>query len=140
MAGRLAPLAQQSLRERVMLAVRDAVVRGEFRPGERVPEAELAEQLGVSRTPVREALRVLEYQGLVVTRPKNGTFIADPDEAALRHGLSVRACLEQLALREVMINDGPEGWAAMCDQLSGLLDRMADAVRRQDAPGATEAD
>ena len=140
MAGRLTPLTQVSLRDRVMAAVRDAVVRGEFRPGEKVPESELAVQLGVSRTPVREALRVLEYQGLVVTRPKNGTFIADPDEAALRNGLSVRACLEQLALREVMTNDEPEGWATMCDELGEQLDRMDEATKKRDPAGATEAD
>jgi DNA-binding GntR family transcriptional regulator len=80
---RLESLAQPSLRERVVTAVRDAVARGEFRPGQKVPEGELAEQLGVSRTPIARR-RVLEYEGLLVTRPKNGTYIAQPDAAALR--------------------------------------------------------
>jgi len=138
--ARLAPLAQESLRDRVLSAVRNAVVRGEFRPGEKVSEAELAEQLGVSRTPVREALRVLEYQGLVVTRPKAGTYIAAPDASVLRNGLIVRATLEQLALREVMLRGGDEGWHALCDQLDELLQRMDAAVRGDDDIGGTEAD
>jgi DNA-binding GntR family transcriptional regulator len=135
----LQPLEQLSLRERVVFAIRSAVVRGEFRPGEKIPEGELAEQLGVSRTPVREALRVLEYQGLVVSRPKNGTFIAVPDEGSLRDGLTVRAVLERLALSETM-SAGAQSWAGMCDDLQMLLGEMEAAVRSGDDVTATEVD
>ena len=58
------------LREVVFRALRDAIVHGEFEPGERLLEVTLANKLGVSRTPVREAIRMLELEGLVVVVPR----------------------------------------------------------------------
>ena len=73
------PLNQEALRERVVTAIRDAVIQGKLRPGEKVPEDELALRFGVSRTPVREAIRILEQQGMVRVLPKKGTYIATVD-------------------------------------------------------------
>lgn len=139
MAGRLRRIPQRALRDRVVDAIRDAVIRGEFRPGEKVPEHELAEQLGVSRTPVREALRILEFQGLLVTRPKNGTYIAkiEPEEA--RDGLLVRSALEELAVRQAIERLGV-GWDKVCDGLQELLEGMREAIAGGDQVAATEFD
>jgi DNA-binding GntR family transcriptional regulator len=139
MARRLSRIPAQSLRDRVLEAIRDALIRGEFKPGEKVPEQELAEQLGVSRTPVREALQVLEYQGLVQTRPKNGTYIADVRPEDVRDALIVRSTLEELAVR--LLSERPTvDRARVCDGLQDLLDGMQQAVDRGDQVGATEFD
>lgn len=76
MTQRLIKIPQTLLRDQIVNAIRDAIIQGKFKPGEKIPEQELAEQLGVSRTPIREAIRILEQQGLVQPRPKNGTYIA----------------------------------------------------------------
>jgi DNA-binding GntR family transcriptional regulator len=139
-AGRLRPLAQESLRTRVVNAVRDAIVRGEFKPGEKVPEHELAQELGVSRTPIREALRVLEYQGLVETRPKRGTFIAGLRHEDAHDGLAVRTTLEEMAIRQAIERHDETTWEGVCGELQGVLDAMRDAVSRMDPVAMTELD
>lgn len=137
---RLARIPQASLRDQVVQAIRDAIIQGNFSPGQKIPEHDLAEQLGVSRTPIREAIRILEQQGLVETRPKNGTYIAGLDREQVKHGLLVRAALEELAVREALERLGPEGWDRLCDELAGLLRGMREAGKRGDAIEATELD
>lgn len=131
---------RKPLRIEVANAIRDAIIEGGLRPGSKVPEAELARELGVSRTPVREAIRILEQQGLVESRPTDGTYIAALDREEAHDSLSVRAALEQLALQQAMERLGPGGWSELCSRFQGLLDRMSDAVRREDAVGLNELD
>jgi DNA-binding GntR family transcriptional regulator len=138
--GRLRPLAQESLRTRIVNAVRDAIVRGEFKPGQKVPEHELAQQLEVSRTPIREALRILEYQGLVETRPKRGTFIAGTRHEDAHDGLAVRTTLEEMAIRQGIERHTEAAWEGLCDELDGVLDAMRDAVSRMDPVAMTQLD
>ena len=64
------------LREVVFRAIRENILKGELKPGERLMEIQLAEKLGVSRTPIREALRKLELEGLVVSIPRKGALVA----------------------------------------------------------------
>jgi DNA-binding GntR family transcriptional regulator len=137
---RLEKLTQRSLRDRSVRAIRDAIVQGKFRPGEKIPEQDLAEQLGVSRTPIREAIRILEEQGLVETKPKNGTFIARVDRRAARDGLAVRTALEELAIRQAIDRLDPAGWHELCGKLEAVLVEMAAAVGRGDPAAATECD
>lgn len=139
-AHRLARIEQRSLRDVVVGAIRDAIIQGEFKPGEKVPETELAEQLGVSRTPIREAIRILEQQGLVETRPKNGTYIAAPDWQNARDGLLLRMALEELAVRQALERLSETEWDALCDTLGELLEGMRRAVGSSDVATATELD
>ncbi len=136
----LAKIPQTSLRDQVVAAIRDAMIQGKLKPGEKIAEHGLAAQLGVSRTPIREAIRILEQQGLVETRPKNGTYVAGLDREAVRDGLLVRAALEELAVREALERLAPEEWDELCDQLDGLLRAMRAAGERGDAVGATAFD
>lgn len=136
----LARIPQTSLRDQVVEAIRNAIIQGKFKPGEKIPEHDLAKQLGVSRTPIREAIRILEQQGLVETRPKNGTYIAGLDREQVKHGLLVRAALEELAVREALERLEPEEWNRLCDELDELLRGMRAAGKRGDAIGATELD
>ena len=92
-------LERTSLRERVYSALRDAVVSGALAPGERLRDQELATRLGVSRTPVREALQRLEDEGLVVTSPRASTSVTPLDARAAREAFPVVAALHALATR-----------------------------------------
>ena len=78
------------LRDVVFNTLRQAILRGEFKPGERLMEIQLANKLGVSRTPIREAIRKLELEGLVIMIPRKGAEVADITEKSLRDVLEVR--------------------------------------------------
>ena len=85
------------LREVVFRQLRKEILEGELRPGERLMELHLADRLGVSRTPIREAIRMLELEGLVVMVPRRGAFVAEIREKGLIEVLEVRRALEELA-------------------------------------------
>lgn len=87
------------LRERARAAIRNAIAAGTLRPGEQIVEADMAAAIGVSRSPVREALRHLEQQGLVVSIPHRGTFVAELTGEDLEEIVLLRAALEGLAAR-----------------------------------------
>jgi DNA-binding GntR family transcriptional regulator len=87
----------RTLREAVAEEIRAMITRGELRPGERLIEDHLAEQLGVSRNPVREAIRALEGTGLVEVRPRRGAYVSSFDVDDVRKLLEIRALLEAYA-------------------------------------------
>lgn len=86
------------LRDVVFNTLRQAILKGELEPGERLMEIQLAERLGVSRTPIREAIRKLELEGLVLMIPRKGAEVARISEKSLRDVLEVRRSLEELAI------------------------------------------
>lgn len=107
------------LRDDVYRRLRDAIVAGVFEPGEQLKDGELADWLGVSRTPVREALLRLGSSGLVVALPGRSTTVSAIDAAAVRDARDVIAAMHALAVRE------------MAGRLSGAqLDAMREANRR----------
>lgn len=87
------------LRDVVFITLRQAILRGELKPGERLMEIQLANKLGVSRTPIREAIRKLELEGLVLMIPRKGAEVAEITEKNLRDVLEVRESLEILAVQ-----------------------------------------
>ena len=86
------------LRDVVFNTLRQAILKGELEPGERLMEIQLAERLGVSRTPIREAIRKLELEGLVLMIPRKGAEVAKISEKSLRDVLELRRSLEELAI------------------------------------------
>lgn len=86
-----------SLAERAYRAIRDRLVMLEIRPGAPINEDQLAQSLGVGRTPVREALKRLQYERLITTYPRRGTFATDVNITDLAHISEVRQELEPLA-------------------------------------------
>ncbi|MCD7739478.1 MAG: GntR family transcriptional regulator [Lachnospiraceae bacterium] len=84
------------LRDEVFNTLRQAILTGELKPGERLMEIHLANRLGVSRTPVREAIRKLELEGLVTMIPRRGAEVAQITEQSLKDVLEVRRCLDAL--------------------------------------------
>lgn len=87
------------LRDQVLAALRKGIISGDYPPGERLTEDRLAEDFGVSRNPVREALRVAEAEGIVVILPRRGAVVASPSSATIDDIFAVRERLEPLAAR-----------------------------------------
>lgn len=85
------------LREMVFESLREAIILGRLGPGERLMEIQLAEEMGVSRTPVREAIRKLELEGFVVMVPRKGAYVAGVSIKDIADVFEVRAALEGLA-------------------------------------------
>ena len=92
------------LRDVVFNTLRQAILKGELEPGERLMEIQLADRLGVSRTPVREAIRMLELEGLVVMIPRRGAQVANITEKDLNDVLEVRITLENMAIEKACAN------------------------------------
>ena len=86
------------LRDVVFKTLRQAILTGELKPGERLMEIHLANRLGVSRTPIREAIRKLELEGLVTMIPRKGAEVAQITEKSLKDVLEVRRALDVLAV------------------------------------------
>jgi DNA-binding GntR family transcriptional regulator len=86
------------LRDVVFQTLRAAILKGELKPGERLMELQLAAKLGVSRTPIREAIRMLEQEGLAVTIPRKGAEVAKMTEKDMEDVLVIRNSLENLAI------------------------------------------
>ncbi len=100
MERRLEPINLESflpLRETICESLRDAIRRGILRPGERLMEITLAEELGVSRTPVREAIRKLDQEGYVVMMPRRGTYVANMSIRDVNEIFEIRTALESLS-------------------------------------------
>lgn len=103
-----------------------AIVRGSLHPGVRLRESELAAELGVSRTPGREALRWLAMEGLVCLQPGHTAVVTDPDPDTLRDVYSVRAVRKGMAARAAALTATPP----MRGLLAGFVTQMADALER----------
>jgi DNA-binding GntR family transcriptional regulator len=115
-----------ALRDQVLNELRRRIVDGEYAQGERLTENRLAEDFGVSRNPVREALRVVETEGFVQILPRRGAVVATLDETAVRDLFAVRERLETLAAGLAAERATPDDIA----RLRALL---------KDASAATEA-
>ena len=87
------------LRDVVFNTLREAILRGDLVPGERLMELQLASKLGVSRTPIREAIRMLEQEGLAITIPRKGAIVAGMTEKDMQDVLEIREALEELSVQ-----------------------------------------
>jgi DNA-binding GntR family transcriptional regulator len=130
------PMRRALLRDDVYTRLRDAIVDGTFAPGERLLDQELAVWLGVSRTPVREALLRLGQAGLVHAAPGRSTTVATLDARSLRGAQSVVAAMHRLAVEQAVPQLSTADLAAMRE----ANDRFAEALRRGDADAAIAAD
>ncbi|MBS7305935.1 MAG: GntR family transcriptional regulator [Lachnospiraceae bacterium] len=87
------------LRDEVFNTLREKILKGVYKPGERLMEIHLADQLGVSRTPIREAIRMLELEGLVKMVPRKGAQVAKISKEDLQDVLEVRKALDTLSVK-----------------------------------------
>jgi len=130
------PVGRSLLRDDVYVRLRDAIVDGTFAPGESLRDGELAEWLGVSRTPVREALLRLAASGLIVARPGRSTVVAEMDEGSVRHARDVVAAMHELAARLAV----PDLAASVVEEMREANERFSAAVESGDAIAAVAAD
>ncbi len=89
----------QTLREKILETIRDAILKGSLKPGERVSEPELAERFGISRTPIREAFRQLESEGYLEVIPRKGAVVASLSERDVEEFYAIKIILEGFAAR-----------------------------------------
>ncbi len=128
-ASPLPQLGVTSLRQRALATMRDAIIGGRFRPGDRLVEEDLCAQLGVSRGPVREALRQLEQEGLVVSFPYRATEVIGVSLEEVREVLiPIRLTLERFAFRHAL----PRLTAGDLAELEGLVVAMDAAAETGD--------
>lgn len=139
MKKRLLPIkldSYQPLREVVCEALRVAITSGDLQPGERLMEIQLAEELGVSRTPVREAIRKLELEGFVVMVPRRGTYVADLSLKDINDVYEVRTALDCLAAELATERITEEE----LEQLERILVQIGEYIEEGDIDKIAEAD
>ena len=137
--ARLQPIdldTYQPLREAVCETLREAIRKGILEPGERLMEVQLAEELGISRTPVREAIRKLEQEGYVIMMPRRGTYVSDISTNDVKEIFEIRSALESLATGLAARRIEPEE----LETLQNLLVEIEGYINKNDIEKIVETD
>jgi DNA-binding GntR family transcriptional regulator len=116
-------LMSQALQE-----IREAIRKGKLKPGDRLVETQLAEEMYISRFPIREALRYLEKEGLVETKPFKGTYVAKLTERDMEELYSLRSAIEEFAIRILIKHINAE----KIKKLESIFDSMQQASKNED--------
>lgn len=134
---RLRPVPVQSRRQHVVEILREAILSGDLAPGHKLKEAELSEQLGASRAPVREALRQLEHEGLIASIPYRGTTVLGVTQEEIEQVLvPIRITLERFAFQKAVPNLTEE----LIAELQNLVNEMRTAAQNRDFDRLAETD
>ena len=129
-------LAETSLAQRVCSQLRSEIIYGILPPGERLVELEIAERMGTSQAPVREALQRLERDGLVERRARSATYVSAPVMAEIYELFAIRSLVEGFAALHAARNISP----VQCDELHELVEQMRRAARNDDTIVLVDAD
>ena len=139
MANRLEPInldTYQPLREAVCDSLRKAILSGVLAPGERLMEVQLAEELGISRTPIREAIRKLEQEGYVIMLPRRGSYVSSVSVHDVQEIFEIRSALESLSIglaaRRITSDD--------LDKLQKLLQLIEGYIENNDIENIVKTD
>lgn len=116
-------------------ALRDAILKGRLKPGERIKEIPIAEELSISRGPIRDALRLLERDGLVEIVPNRGALVPEISAGDVLEVYALRASLGSLALNKVMLEN-----AVPVVELEAAIKRLEAAFARRQSAQVTDAD
>jgi DNA-binding GntR family transcriptional regulator len=139
MKNRSAALQQietRPLRDRVLDVLREAILSADLKPGQALTETDLAESLGVSRAPLREALQILSTEGLVETVPYHGTTVRRLTKTDIEELYSLRSVLESFAIRRIIAQRSPEH----IDRLMECFHGMLAAAEQNDLKRVNEID
>jgi DNA-binding GntR family transcriptional regulator len=134
--GQVHPVKPTTLKANVTEALRQLIIDGALAPGEEFNQAQIAEQLGVSRGPIREALGQLEQEGLVQSVPYKGVIVTTLTRKYISEIYSVRTALELLALEYSVERIGPDEFAVLND----ILVKMRRAASSNDLNHLVEVD
>ena len=132
----LEQIQNSPLRLRIADLLRNAILSGDFKPGQALTEASVAEQLKVSRAPVREAMRMLAKEGLIESVPYKGTTVKTLTPKDIEEIYSLREQLEMFAIRRIIERDTP----ADLSELEAICDDMREAAMQGDIYGVSQAD
>jgi DNA-binding GntR family transcriptional regulator len=125
----LPQISNDSRRHRVVVALRAEITAGRLKPGDRLVESDLSERMGVSRGPIREALRQLEHEGLVISSPYRSTVVLGVSQEEVEQVLiPIRLILERFAFPHALRNMDEEDF----ERLEGLLQDMSEAAEQGD--------
>ncbi|MFJ9023086.1 GntR family transcriptional regulator [Streptomyces sp. NPDC102259] len=124
--GKVAPARRRGLADEVADRIREAIFNGAYAPGEQLREVELSGEMDVSRGPVREALRLLEREGLVHCAWHRGTTVTTLSTEDVAELDSLRGALEDLAVRQVIAHASDEDLASIA-KTAGMMERAGDA-------------
>jgi DNA-binding GntR family transcriptional regulator len=123
----LTPDANRSaLPDEVCRRLRQSIIGGSLRPGERIVEAQLARELGISRAPIREAARLLQREGLIVSHPGRGFMVREITIQELQEIYDVRSCIECFAVRRAIETRDER----LTDELTNIAERLTRANRQ----------
>ncbi|MBC7078104.1 MAG: GntR family transcriptional regulator, partial [Synergistales bacterium] len=125
----------KNAREAAFEKIKEAIIKGHFKPGEKLVEQTLAQEMGVSRTPVREAIRRLEAEGFVVSIPRKGVVVSRADKEEIVQLYSIRAELEGLAARWAIENADEDD----IQKLDEAISRMEEAAASGDLDGVVQS-
>lgn len=125
-----------TLRERIVDFIKDAVVTGRLKPGERVPEQEIAESFGISRTPIREAFRQLESEGFITVTPRKGAVVSPITDKDVSEFYEIKSLLEGFAARTACLTLTPKE----IKRLETLNAQMEKYAERDDVKGFFKLD
>lgn len=131
-----APLKRETMRAQIVAVLRRAILTGELEPGAQLVENDLAMRLGASRGPLREAMRQLVEEGLLVSIPYSGTRVVDISIQDINDIYAMRTCLEQFAFEQIWDRRGAE----FRDELIRRNAVLKDAIDRADGVAAIEAE
>jgi DNA-binding GntR family transcriptional regulator len=118
----------QTLREKILETIREAILRGALKPGEKVAEPELAERFGISRTPIREAFRQLESEGYLTVIPRKGAVVTALSERDVEEFYAIKSILEGYAARMAAVNLSSKD----IDRLEAINHRLEQLARDGD--------
>ncbi|MBI5598107.1 MAG: GntR family transcriptional regulator [Deltaproteobacteria bacterium] len=120
-----------TLRERIVEFVKDSVIAGRLKPGERVPEHEIAASFGISRTPIREAFRQLESEGFITVAPRKGAVVCPITAKDVRNFYAIKSLLEGYAAKEACSKFTEKD----IRRLKGLNQQMLRCAEKNDVKG-----
>lgn len=118
----------QTLREKILETIREAILRGSLKPGEKVAEPELAERFGISRTPIREAFRQLESEGYLTVIPRKGAVVASLSERDVEEFYAIKSILEGYAARMAAEKLSEKD----IERLEGINEKLAQLAKEGD--------
>jgi DNA-binding GntR family transcriptional regulator len=115
----------QTLREKIVNSIREAIIKGVLEPGEKVPEPELARRFGTSRTPIRESFRQLESEGFLTVIPRKGAIVRSFTKKDIEEFYAIKALLEGYAAR-IAVEKITEDDIKKMEILNDKLERVSD--------------